>query len=203
MSLEEDRETLLDALYERHLATGKRPSVVEAQMNYLPEWNRDRLFDAAQALESLGDILEPTGAIMYVDLSSEARKRAIARRNASAAGSTMYNIGSIHNSPIQHVAAGAHGVQNTSYQVTKNDLRAVIDTYRKHVEELKLDPVARRRADAQVATLEAQLQDEPDPTIVKAAGKSLKTIVEGAIGGAAGNVLANPAVWTTLLSLFS
>lgn len=99
MSLEEDRETLLDALYERHLATGKRPSVVEAQMNYLPEWNRDRLFDAAQALESLGDILNPTGAIVYVDLSSEARKRAIARRNASAAGSPPSRYEPIITSP--------------------------------------------------------------------------------------------------------
>ncbi|WP_176454655.1 hypothetical protein [Tardiphaga sp. OK246] len=54
-----------------------------------------------------------------------------------------------------------------------------------------------------MATIEAQLQDEPDPTIVKAAGKSLKTIVEGAIGGAIGNAAANPGVWTALLSLFS
>ena len=57
--------------------------------------------------------------------------------------------------------------------------------------------------DSQIATIEAQLQDDPDPTIIKAAGKSLKTIVESAIGGALGNVAANPAVWTQLLTFFS
>jgi hypothetical protein len=40
--------------------------------------------------------------------------------------------------------------------------------------------------------------DEPDPTIVNAAGKSLKSIIEGAIGGAMGNTIGNPDVWTRL-----
>jgi hypothetical protein len=173
-------------------------------MNYLPEWDRDRMFDAAQALEGAGDILNPTGAIIYVDLSSTARQRAQARANPAAGGSTTYNIGSVHNSPFQHVAAGAHGVQNTHYQMTANDLRAVVDLYRQHVEDLKLDASKRQKADKAVATIEAQLVDnEPDQGIVKAAGKSLKTIVEGAIGGALGNAAASAGVWAPLLSLFS
>lgn len=51
MTIEEDKEALLDALYEHHRATGKRPSIVEARIKYLPEWDRDRMFDAAKALE--------------------------------------------------------------------------------------------------------------------------------------------------------
>ncbi len=51
----DDKEILLDALYKRHLTTGKRASVVEAQMNYLPEWDRTRLLDAAKKLEADGD----------------------------------------------------------------------------------------------------------------------------------------------------
>lgn len=202
MTVDHDKETLLDALYARHQSTGKRPSAVEAQMHLLPEWSRDRMFDALQALEAAGDILNPTGAIVYVDLSSTARARAENRAAPPASSSTTFNIGSVHNSPIQHIGAGGHGVQNTHYQATKNDLQAIVEVYRRHVAELKLDPATRRRADAQVATIEAQLEDEPDPIIVKAAGKSLKTIVEGAIGGALGNAVANPGVWTTLLSLF-
>jgi len=106
----------------------------------------------------------------------------------------------MHQSPLQHVEAGGFGVQNVSYSAA--DFQRVVDLYRDHVDGLKLDPSARRRADAQVATIEAQLMDEPDQAIVQAAGKTLKTIVEGAIGGALGNVAAEPGVWAPLLSMF-
>jgi hypothetical protein len=60
----------------------------------------------------------------------------------------------------------------------------------------------RRKADVQIATIEAQLMDEPDPTIIKAAGKSLKTIIEGAIGGALGTAISTAPMWTSLFSGF-
>jgi hypothetical protein len=44
--------------------------------------------------------------------------------------------------------------------------------------------------------------DEPDPTIIKAAGKSLKTIIEGAIGGALGTAISTAPMWTSLFSGF-
>ncbi|CUX58710.1 hypothetical protein AGR8A_pTi20130 [Agrobacterium fabrum str. J-07] len=116
--------------------------------------------------------------------------------------STTINIGSMQNSPLQYIAPRGHGVQNSTYHVTTNDLRAIVDLYRKHIDELNLDVTSRRKADSQIATIEAQLSDEPDPAIVTAAGRSLKTIVEGAIGGAMGNVLASPGVWAPLLALF-
>jgi hypothetical protein len=146
MSTDHDKDALLDALYARQVSTGKHPSVWEAQRDYLPEWDRDRMFDAAQALEAAGDILNVTGALLHVDLSSTARQRAAARADQSKGHSTTYNIGSMHHSPMQHVASGGHGVQNTQYQMNANDLRAVIDLYRHHVEELKLDPPQRRKA---------------------------------------------------------
>ena len=203
MSAGQDKEALLDALYEHHLSTGKRPSIVEAQIKYLPEWDRDRLFDAAQALEAEGDILHPTGAVAYVDLSSTARQRASARASPPISAGTTYNIGSATNSPFQHIEAGGHGVQNIQYQTAVNDLRAVIDLYRQHVGSLNLDSTQRQRADKAVATIEAQIvDDDPDQGIVKSAGKSLKTIIEGAIGGALGNAVANPGIWAPLFAMF-
>jgi hypothetical protein len=157
--------------------------------------------DAAQALEAEGAILNPTRGMINVDLSSTARKQAAAR--AAAAPAQVVHIDSNYNSPIQQIASGGHSIQTTHYQPTRNDLQTIVEVYRQHIGDLKLDAATRRRADAQVATIEAQLLDEPDPTIVKAAGKSLKTIVEGAVGGAIGNAIANPGVWTTLFSLFS
>ena len=201
MAVENDKKELLQALFEQAKANGsKRPSVQEVGSKYFPEWNRDRLFNAADSLLKDESILNPTGAMVYVDLSSSGRKAAEQNIANSSSGVT-YNIGAMHNSPLQHVSSGGHGVQTTSY--SSDDLRSIVELYKNHVDELGLDPVQRRRADAQVGTIEAQLLDEPDPTIIKAAGKSLKTIVEGAIGGAAGNALAAAPIWAPLLSMFS
>ena len=200
MAVDDDKIELLQALFEMAQATGQRPSVVDAKLRYFPEWDQERLMSATKALLEEGTILNLRGGMYNVDLSSEGRKRAQEKIAATEAGVT-YNIGSMHNSPLQHVSSGAHASQIISYSTS--DLHAVVELYRTHVDELGLDDAQRRRADAQVATIEAQLQDDPDPTIIKAAGSSLKTIVEGAIGGAAGNLLASASVWTPLLSLFS
>lgn len=195
-----DKDELLRALFDSGRASGKRPSVQEVGMRYFPEWDRDRLLDVADALLKEGAILNPTGAMCYVDLSSAGRKRA-EQQGAAAASAVTYNIGAMHNSPLQHISPGGYGVQTTSYSI--DDLQAVVELYKRHVDDLGLDTQQRRRADAQVATIEAQLMDEPDPTIIKSAGKSLKTIIEGAIGGAAGNVLVSASTWAPLLTYFS
>jgi hypothetical protein len=134
---QEDQDDLLDALFNMNRVAGKRPSIIEARLRYFQDWSRERLLDAAKALEANGDILNPTQGLLNVDLSSTARRKAAARASGlpAQAPSTTYNIGSMQNSPLQHVAADAHGVQNTTYQMTANDLRAVVDLYRRHVED--------------------------------------------------------------------
>ncbi|MEN3951946.1 hypothetical protein [Iodidimonas sp. SYSU 1G8] len=123
------------------------------------------------------------------------------QENPSTSPTVAYNINNMYNSPIQNIAPGGHGVQATFYSY--DELESIVALYKRHVDELGLDKAQRRRADAQVATIEAQLIDEPDPTIIRAAGKSLKTIIEGAIGGAAGNAIAAAPIWTPLFSMFS
>lgn len=204
MPSQHDSDKLLEALFNYQAATGKRPSVVDAQLRYLPEWERSRVLSAAEDLLEAGDILNPIGPALNVDISSTARERMTERKSGRSSGDVVnYNIGALHNSPLQHLSAGAYGVQNTSYQITNGDLQAIVDGYRRNVDELGLDPALRRRADKAVSTIEGQLvDDDPDEGVIKAAGKSLKTIVEGAIGGAIGNVVANPGAWALLLSLF-
>lgn len=196
----DDKVELLQALFEVAQSTGQRPSVFNAKSRYFPEWDQERLSSAANALLREGAILNPNGAMYYVDLSSDGQKRAREKVATPETGVT-YNIGSMHNSALQHVSPGARGTQTIAYPTS--DLRAVVELYKNNVEELGLDAVQRRRADSQVATIEAQLLDDPDPTIIKAAGGSLKSIVEGAIGGAAGNLIASAPIWAPLLSLFS
>lgn len=199
-----DKDELLDALYEVAESTGKRPSIVNVGMSRFPDWSRDRLFDAAQALENDREIMNATSAAAYVDLTSTGRKRAMERRAQGAPQSATHTItiGSVHNSPIQQIGQGGHGVQNTSYSFNATDLRQIIELYRANVDTLGLDTAAKKRADAQVATIEAQLQDEPNPVIVREAGKSLRSIVENALGGAAGAAITSPGVWEPLLNLF-
>jgi hypothetical protein len=63
-----------------------------------------------------------------------------------------------------------------------------------HPGELHLDAAQERKAKAQLATLQAQLADDPDPVIVKQAGRTLRNILEGA----AVSLLATavqPTVW--------
>lgn len=204
MAIDDDKEELLDALYTMvQDQPGKRPSIWEAQMQLLPDWDRDRLFEAATALEQAGDILNPTPGVINVDLSSGARRRAATRAVARASPHHQtINIQNAFNSPIQQVGSGGSGVQNVAYKIDKQALQDVLSIYHRHVDELGLSEADRRRADAQVGTIEAQMLDDPDPGIVKVAGGSLKSIVEGALGGALGNVITNAAVWAPLLALF-
>ena len=197
MATEEDKRDFLQALF-RLGQDGKRPSIQDAAIKYFPEWNRDRLTSVAEALLKEGSVLNPTGAMLHVDLSSSARKRA--EQSSREPSGVTYNIGEMHNSPLQHISSSGYGTQTTTY--SSDDLRSIVALYRQHVDELGLDDAQRRKADAQVATIEAQLMDEPDPAIIESAGKSLKTIVEGAIGGAAGTAIAAAPVWAPLVSMF-
>ena len=55
MSEQDDKDDLLDALYA--LSTdGKRPSLFQAKLSYLPEWDWDRVLQAAKTLEEGGEI---------------------------------------------------------------------------------------------------------------------------------------------------
>ncbi|MDL1982210.1 MAG: hypothetical protein LWX02_12220 [Deltaproteobacteria bacterium] len=53
---------------------------------------------------------------------------------------------------------------------------------RAYLDELCLSSEAEKKARAQLATIEAQLLDEPNPKIIREAGRILQNITEGAIG---------------------
>jgi hypothetical protein len=105
------------------------------------------------------------------------------------------NVGTMHNSPVQQ--GGVNSAQNQTVTYTGQDLadlnRLVIELS-SHLDELTLDAAQRRKAEAQLATLRAQLTDEPDPVIIKQAGRTLRNITEGAIGSLLA-AAAQPTVW--------
>ncbi len=120
----------------------------------------------------------------------------------SAGGSITVNnntvhVGSAANSPIQQ--AGAHSVQaqTTTYsEQDRSDLTRLVDDLAAHLDELQLDARQQQKAKAQVATLHAQLSDEPDPVIVKQAGRVLRNITESAIASVIATATTQPAMWT-------
>lgn len=106
------------------------------------------------------------------------------------------NIGTALNSPVQQ--AGAHSTQKQLITYGVQD-RAVLGRLvlelASHLHELQLDASATQKANAQLATIQAQLSDEPDPTIVQQAGRTLRNITEGAIAGLVANAV-QPTIWS-------
>jgi hypothetical protein len=117
----------------------------------------------------------------------------------SATHNVVYNtmnVGTISNSPIQQ--AGVHSAQSQTATYGANDLdemRRLVTEFRLHLSELRLDGRQEQRAQAQIATLEAQLTDDPDSVIIRQAGRTLRSITEGAIGALAA-AAAQPIIWT-------
>jgi hypothetical protein len=82
--------------------------------------------------------------------------------------------------------AGAHSTQHQTITYNSkdfDDLRQAIEILEQRIDELHLDAAAKRKALAQVGTIKAQLSDDPSPTIIREAGRTLRNITEGAIGG--------------------
>ena len=99
------------------------------------------------------------------------------------------------NSPVQQ--GGVNSAQNQT--VTYNaqdiaDLGRLVSEIAAHIDELGLDTRQKQKAETQIATIKAQLMDEPDPVIVKQAGRMLRNITEGAIGSLLATA-AQPTVW--------
>lgn len=110
----------------------------------------------------------------------------------------VYNtihVGTMTNSPVQQ-----GGVQSTQSQAVSYgpqdiaDLNRLVAEFTSHLGELQIDAQQRQKAEAQIATLRAQLTDEPDPVVVKQAGRTLRNITEGAIGSLLA-AAAQPTVW--------
>lgn len=115
---------------------------------------------------------------------------------------TVYNtvnVGSMVSSSVQQ--AGANADQKVVYnsQEWRSSLESFVNELTTHLKELDIDARQKQKAEAQIATIKAQLtDDEPDQVIVKQAGRTLRNITEGAIGGLVATAI-QPAVWHSIL----
>jgi hypothetical protein len=103
------------------------------------------------------------------------------------------NVGHMVSSTIRQAGAGSTITTSYSVEAVEN-LSKLVAVFESRLGELKLDEAKERAARAQVATIKAQLADEPDPVIVNQAGRTLRNITEGAIGSLVATA-AQPEIW--------
>jgi hypothetical protein len=122
----------------------------------------------------------------------------------SAFPSVTYNIvyNTLHVDKMIHSQvqqAGVHSTQSQTLTYSPDaiaELSHLINEFALHLDELRLDSRQRQKAAAQIATLKAQLSDDPDPVILRQAGHTLRNITEGAIGSLLATAATQPGVWT-------
>lgn len=113
------------------------------------------------------------------------------------------NIGTAHDTLVQQAGAQSTQNQTKSYDAqTRADLIQLVSEFTDHLHELKLDRAAIQKANAQLETIRAQLLDDPNPTIIQQAGRTLRNITEGAIGSLLASAV-QPSVWHGVAQLMT
>lgn len=105
-------------------------------------------------------------------------------------------IQNIFHGNVGAVAQNSERVnQIVNAQVSPQDVRRLVADFTAHIDELDLDRHSKQQALAQLAVLEAETDPEGDPAITRQAGKTLRSIAEGAIGSLLATAATQPAVW--------
>lgn len=114
----------------------------------------------------------------------------------SQGGSYALHVGSMQDSQIQQGVTGS--LQTISFEPhskEREDLEKLLRLLFEHMDEMHLDARARKTTEAQIATIRAQLHDdEPNAGIIAQAGRTLRSVTEGAIGSLMA-AAAQPALW--------
>ena len=198
----ENKDELLEVIYRlggREIT--KNVHLPEAKM-HLDHWEKETFWDTAQALID-DQLLLLRNNKGYAAMSLQGRKKVEDRLNPPTSHTHNVVSGTFTNSPIQQ--GGAHSVQHqavTYTQKEQDDLNQLVTIFDAHLDELEMDVRQKRRAEAQVATLKAQLADEPDPIIVKQAGRTLRNITEGAVGSLVA-AAAQPGIWAVAADIMT
>jgi hypothetical protein len=101
--------------------------------------------------------------------------------------------------PVGNIAQNSSGFSQTA-TVNVDQVRELVTTIRAEFANVQLEPATRASADAQLATIDAQLSaPTPNEGIVREAGRSLRTIIEGAVAGA----IVQPGVWQGILDVMT
>jgi len=107
-------------------------------------------------------------------------------------------IQNVFNAPVGNLAQNSeHFNQTANIEIPAQDLQKFVADFSHHLAELNLDEHLKRKVEAQLATIKAQLDDEPNPVIVREAGRTLRNLTEGVVGNLIATA-AQPAVWQSI-----
>jgi len=120
----------------------------------------------------------------------------------------VYNtvhVGTMVGSSVQQAGDRAMQEQIVAFSSPekRSELERLVAELTIHLGELNIDAREKQKAEAQIATLKAQLtDDEPDPVILQQAGRTLRNITEGAIASLVATAV-QPAVWHSIGQLMA
>lgn len=206
MVTEQNKDELLEVICSRGGRQTFKPVLLGDIRGHFNHWDKDTFLNTFNALVDdklivLGGRTSYTAtAALTLDGLSRVEKRLYP--SPTITQNIVITDRSI-NSPIQQGGAHANMTQTVSYSRDDLDgLRRLVEVFDQHLDDLALDAAAKRKAMAQVATIKAQLEDEPDPVIVKQAGRTLRNITEGAIGSLIATA-AQPTVWASAAAILA
>ncbi|MGE4295276.1 MAG: hypothetical protein AB7E49_06210 [Campylobacterales bacterium] len=123
-------------------------------------------------------------------------------RNSETINHNYINIGQAINTPITQGIGSTQNVTANYSSMPKDELVDFVNSFRENIADLQLSTQDERKVNAQLATIEAQLIDEPNKEILKHAFATIKNITEGAIGSLLATA-AQPGVWAGIKALLS
>jgi hypothetical protein len=197
---------LLEAIYEQTVDTGNpvhatklAATIGSTEQEALAAWRYLKQRDLINTYGVVGAASVNDTGIDTIEKAREHPNDPIPQFNY-----TTYNItiGHMHGGAIQQ--AGAHSTQHQTITYNSQDLadlRQAIEILGQPIDELQLDAATKKKALAQIDTIKAQLRDAPNPTILKEAGRTLRNITEGTIGGVIGTAV--PDHWPLVLGVLT
>ena len=198
MVTEQNKDDLLEVIY--RICGGQKSLLLQQARIRLKHWDDDTFWDTAKAL--IDDKLIAMRFWGYAAFTLAGRRRT--EKNLYPYPKFTQNTvtaDTISNSPIQQGGTNDKMTQTVSYNRNNLDeLRHLVDVFNKHLDDLTLDVAAKRKVMVQVATIKAQLENDPDPVIMKQAGWMLWNITEGAIGRLIATTV-QPVVWAWAASV--
>ncbi len=117
------------------------------------------------------------------------RDTALRAGNAPPVPTNVLNIDTIIGSNVQQ--GTSHSTIVMDFKANAAEIRALMEKVRDSMQEMYLSPAAKEELTADTATIEIQLSStNPKPSVITECLRSMRTILENAVGGAIGTGLA-------------
>ncbi len=200
MVTEQNKDDVIETLYRRGATQDKGEILSIVKAIALADWDDETFLNTIQALIEEKLIRLGLEDFAFLTLNGIRRAESLVNPTPSYTQNTV-NANTVVNSQIQQ--GGSHFVMTQSVNnYTKEDLQDLVKTFGEHIDELSLDPVAKRKVLAQVSTIKAQLEDDPNPAIIQEAGRTIRNITEKAIDGLI-VATVQPSIWIVIQKILT